>query len=140
MFNSNGTSQIPKILFSFLGELNIISNIITDRNLSRQSADIIFNSNTLSIKNVYPNPFNNSTKFTFELSAAAEVRINIYTIGGKKIKRIENRTLSSGFHTIEWVGRNEFGSKLANGVYIYKVNAKNNIDKTSHIGRCAKFK
>ena len=88
----------------------------------------------------FPNPFNNSTKFTFELSAAAEVRINIYTIGGKKIKRIENRTLSSGFHTIEWDGRNEFGSKLANGVYIYKVNAKNNIDKTSHIGRCAKFK
>ena len=61
-------------------------------------------------------------------------------LGGKKIKRIENRPLSSGFHTIEWDGRNEFGSKLANGVYIYKVNAKNNIDKTSHIGRCAKFK
>ena len=88
----------------------------------------------------FPNPFNNSTKFTFELSAAAEVRINIYTLGGKKIKQIENRPLSSGFHTIEWDGRNEFGSKLANGVYIYKVNAKNNIDKTSHIGRCAKFK
>ena len=88
----------------------------------------------------FPNPFNNSTKFTFELSAAAEVSINIYTIGGKKIKQIENKTFSSGFHTIEWNGRNEFGSKLANGVYIYKVNAKNNIDKTFYIGRCAKFK
>ena len=34
----------------------------------------------------FPNPFISDTKFTFELSQEAGVEINIYTLGGKKIK------------------------------------------------------
>ena len=98
--------------------------------------------NELRLYNVFnfPNPFSEKTKFTFELTAAADVSLNIYTIGGKKIKHLRSKTLSSGFHSIDWNGKSEFGSSLANGVYIYKVIAKNNVGKTSFIGRCAKFK
>ena len=63
-----------------------------------------------------------------------------YTIGGKKIKQLKSKSLSNGFNSVEWDGKNEFGRILANGVYIYKINAENNMGKISYIGRCAIFK
>jgi len=85
----------------------------------------------------FPNPFSNQTKFTFELSSNAQVLISIYTVGGKKIKRIDNKSYQQGFHQVDWNGRNQFGSLLANGVYIYKIIAKNSTSSTSHIGKIA---
>ena len=85
----------------------------------------------------FPNPFSNQTKFTFELSSNAQVSISIYTVGGKKIKRIDNKSYQQGFHQVDWNGRNQFGSLLANGVYIYKIIAKNSTSSTSHIGKIA---
>jgi hypothetical protein len=85
----------------------------------------------------FPNPFSNQTKFTFELSSNAQVSISIYTIGGKKIKQIDNKSYQQGFHQVNWNGRNQFGRLLANGVYIYKMIAKNSTSNTSHIGKIA---
>ena len=85
----------------------------------------------------FPNPFSDQTKFTFELSSNAQLSISIYTIGGKKIKQINNRSYQQGFHQINWDGRNQFGSLIANGVYIYKIIAKNSTSNTSHIGKIA---
>ena len=88
----------------------------------------------------FPNPIIDNTKFTFELSSKAEVEIFIYTIGGKRIKHIKKKNFNQGFNFIFWDGRNEFGRVLANGVYIYKIIAKKDNNKISHIGRCAIFK
>ncbi|MBT5733539.1 T9SS type A sorting domain-containing protein, partial [bacterium] len=85
----------------------------------------------------FPNPFSNQTKFTFELSSNAQVSISIYTLGGKKIKQIDNKSYQQGFHQVNWNGRNQFGSLLANGVYIYKIIAKNSTSNTNHIGKIA---
>ena len=38
----------------------------------------------------FPNPFSMSTQFTFEITAAADVTITIYTLAGRKIKSMEN--------------------------------------------------
>ena len=85
----------------------------------------------------FPNPFSDQTKLTFELSSDAQVSISIYTIGGKRIKQIDNKIYQQGFHQVDWNGRNQFGSLLANGVYIYKIVAKNSTSNTSHIGKIA---
>ena len=99
-------------------------------------------SKKLMLHNVFnfPNPLSDKTKFTFELSSIANVEILIYTIGGKKIKHIKSKSYPQGFNSIGWNGKNEFGRTLANGVYIYKIIAKNTSNKISHIGRCAIFK
>ena len=88
----------------------------------------------------FPNPLSEKTKFTFELSSDAEVEIFIYTIGGRKIKHINRSHFKKGFNSILWDGSNEFGRLLANGVYIYKIIAKNNDNRISYVGRCAIFK
>ena len=70
----------------------------------------------------------------------AEISIIVYTLGGKKIKYFKEKNFQSGFHSIDWNGRNEYGKIISNGVYIYKIIAKNNIDRTYHIGKCAIYK
>lgn len=87
----------------------------------------------------FPNPFANSTQFTFELSQPAEISIDIFTLGGRKIMQIEPEYFSTGFHAIDWSGKDAFGDKLANGVYLYRLKAVGDDETASFIGRLAKY-
>ncbi len=105
------------------------------RLISTESEDI-------QLFNVYnfPNPFNNKTKFTFEISLDADITIIVYTMGGKKIKNFKNRTYQAGFNSILWNGRNEYGKLLPNGVYLYKIIAENNNSRTHQMGKIAIYR
>ncbi len=74
----------------------------------------------------YPNPFVNNTEFSFEHDLAntnIEIQVNIYSISGKLIKSIVDNQYSSGYkvNNIRWEGKDDFGSTLAKGIYIYKI-------------------
>ncbi len=144
-YNSNSITA-GEILLDGLGENDFNIKVTAWDNGNNPSTEEIFlilnQSEKIRLYNVYnfPNPISESTKFTFHLSSNAEVEIFIYTIGGRKIKHIKSRALTNGFNSIDWDGKNEFGKILANGVYIYKIIAKNHTHKISHIGRCAIFK
>ena len=51
------------------------------------------------------------------------ILIQIYTISGKVVKSINQTINNQGFRFdgIEWDGKDDFGDKLARGVYIYRV-------------------
>ena len=141
--NSITTGEIS---LNNLGESNVDIRVSAWDNANNPSQNEISlrisKNDKLRLFNVFnfPNPINDKTKFTFELSLNAEVEIFIYTIGGRKIKHIKRNYFNKGFNSIIWDGNNEFGRKLANGVYIYKVIANNNDNKISYIGRCAIYK
>ncbi|HXP50673.1 MAG TPA: T9SS type A sorting domain-containing protein, partial [Bacteroidia bacterium] len=74
----------------------------------------------------YPNPFTTHTQFFFELNEVCDmldVQIQIFTISGKLVKNIVTTVKSDSFRSqaIDWDGRDEYGDKIANGVYIYHV-------------------
>ena len=74
----------------------------------------------------YPNPFTTKTKFFIEHNQCCtnlKVVIQVYTITGKVVKSITQTINNEGFRFdgIEWDGKDDFGDKLARGVYIYKV-------------------
>ena len=74
----------------------------------------------------YPNPFSNKTVFYFEcnqFNMLLNVKIQIYTITGKQIKTIQNMITMDGNRNdgIFWDGTDDFGDKLAKGVYIYRL-------------------
>ena len=81
----------------------------------------------------YPNPFNPETWIPYQLAAAAEVTISIYTVDGQLI-----RTLDLGYHAIgiyasrhraaHWDGRNAQGESVASGVYFYTLTANDFTD------------
>lgn len=82
----------------------------------------------------YPNPFTSKTKFFIEHNqccTALKVTIQIYTISGKVVKSIHQTINNDGFRFdgIEWDGKDEFGDKLAKGVYIYKVSVADDNNK-----------
>ncbi len=80
----------------------------------------------------YPNPFTTSTCFMFEHNMAGselDVMVQIYTVSGRLIKTIEQRITAEGYrlglgNCIQWDGRDDFGDRLAKGVYIYKVKVR----------------
>ncbi|MBH09283.1 MAG: hypothetical protein CMG74_02835 [Candidatus Marinimicrobia bacterium] len=96
----------------------------------------------LKIYNAYnfPNPFYNSTQFAFEITSDAEVKLDIYSIGGRKIKSFESISMQTGYHYIDWDGNDAFGGHLSNGVYLYRLKAIGAKNTEIFIGRCTKFK
>ncbi len=92
----------------------------------------------LVIKNLlnYPNPFTTNTKFFIEHNQCCtgmKLLIHIYTISGKLVKSISASIDSPGFRidNIEWDGKDDFGDKLARGVYVYKLTLTDNSSKTA---------
>jgi hypothetical protein len=82
----------------------------------------------------YPNPFTTKTKFFIEHNqccVSLKVLIQVYTITGKIVKSINQTINNEGFRFegIEWDGKDEFGDKLARGVYIYRVSVTDGAEK-----------
>lgn len=72
----------------------------------------------------YPNPFTTHTDFTFVLrgnTSGAQVKVHVYTIGGRKIRTLTPSTLRTGINFVPWDGRDENGNEVANGSYPYRV-------------------
>lgn len=93
---------------------------------------IVAESEEFAIERVlnYPNPFTTHTEFYFEHNQSCSflnVLIEVYTVSGKLVKSINTVSNTDGFRNepISWDGRDDFGDKLATGVYVYKVSVRN---------------
>lgn len=74
----------------------------------------------------YPNPFTNSTTFSFEHNqpgAALSVEMGIYQSTGRLVKRLRQMVGTAGTRNCQltWDGTDEQGRKLEKGVYIYRI-------------------
>ncbi len=77
----------------------------------------------------YPNPFTTKTTFHFDHNLRGEnlqVLLQIFTVNGKLVKSFQDQFFADGSHfeSFVWDGKDEYGDRLANGVYIYKVKVK----------------
>ncbi len=99
---------------------DVFNNLSTE-----QTFFSVVNDDDLTIREVYnyPNPFSSNTTFTFQqnLSKPLNVRIKVYTIAGRLIKEIEQFNILEKFVRVPWDGRDEDGSIIANGTYLYKL-------------------
>ncbi len=97
--------------------------------------------NKLKIYNAFnfPNPFINKTQFSFEVTQDFDLKFDVYSLGGRRIKSFEKFNLPAGFNILDWDGRDAFGNEIANGVYIYRLKVINGNSVVSYIGRCAKY-
>ncbi len=93
---------------------------------------IVAGSEEIALQHVlnYPNPFTNSTCFQFEHNmegAELDIRIDIYTITGRLVKSLHQKIYTTGSRLsnndcLQWDGTDDFGTPLAKGVYVYKIN------------------
>ncbi len=77
----------------------------------------------------YPNPFTTSTAFVFTITGSdvpQNIKIQILTITGKIVREITKEELGPlhigrNITEFKWNGTDMYGSRLANGVYLYHV-------------------
>ena len=70
----------------------------------------------------YPNPFNPETTIKFRVHKAGDVKLTIYNVLGQQVRVLVDKKVTAG-HQEEaiWDGRDQFGSQVATGVYIYRI-------------------
>ncbi len=73
----------------------------------------------------YPNPFNPSTIIRFQLANAGTVRLAVYSVDGQLVKRLVDGAQQAGQYSVTWDGTNDRGSRVASGVYFYRLDAAN---------------
>ena len=76
----------------------------------------------------YPNPFNPETWIPYQLAAAADVTVMIYSVNGSLIRTLGLGHQAPGVYQRKhraayWDGRNETGERVASGVYFYTLTA-----------------
>ena len=73
----------------------------------------------------YPNPFNPSTKVEYNIPVYSFVNITIYDILGRKIKTLVNEFQNAGRYIVNWDGCDDYGKRVASGIYFCKMNSEN---------------
>ena len=73
---------------------------------------------------VYPNPTTGSCEFTFNLSRSASVTARVFTISGRLVRSLSPQACGFGFNRIAWDGCDTEGRPLANGIYLYRLQAR----------------
>jgi len=102
----------------------------------------VYSGEEFTLNNVYnfPNPFKETTYFTFTLSHRSDVKLTIFTVTGKTIYK-KDITCALGFTKIFWDGRDADGDRVANGLYFYKIEARAISDMiSSNVGTKAEYR
>lgn len=76
-----------------------------------------------SLSQNYPNPFNPTTSIKYSIPQNAMVTLTIYNMLGQQVKSLVNVEQEAGFYTVQWNGMNDYGVKVASGIYIYRISA-----------------
>ena len=76
----------------------------------------------------FPNPFNPETWIPYHLAKDAKVTLHIYAMNGTLVRTLALGHQAAGMYqnrsrAAYWDGKNEFGEKVASGLYFYTLNA-----------------
>lgn len=71
----------------------------------------------------FPNPFNPTTSFRFDVVQRANVTIAVYNVIGQKVATVLSETYAPGSYTATWNGTNDRGVSANSGVYFVRMTA-----------------
>ncbi len=72
---------------------------------------------------VHPNPFNPTTKVTFELARDGQARIDVYDVTGRLVRTLLDGRVGAGEQSVRWDGRDGDGAQAASGLYFVRLRA-----------------
>ena len=135
--------DLPSLSFGMHTIELAASDNMGNRSTGQLSFEIV-SSADFEVRNVanHPNPFpdggETGTWLMFQLPGPADVRIDIFTVGGRRIQTLDDIPGSAGANQVYWNGLDHVGDELANGVYLYRISAVSESyrgDKAEAIGR-----
>jgi len=72
-----------------------------------------------------PNPFNPSTRISYQLEQGDHVVLAVYNLLGQKIQTLVDGFQAAGIQSTVWNGRNADGSTASSGLYFYRLESGN---------------
>ena len=88
-----------------------VTSVNTENNLPKK----------FELEQNYPNPFSSSTSIPYDLNKGSDIKVTIYDILGRVVRKFNIGQQSVGTHNLTWNGCNEFGQKVASGIYFYRL-------------------
>ncbi len=80
--------------------------------------------NGLSIR---PNPTNPNANILFSFAKNEHISLCIYNVTGSLVRKLVNRSMTSGHYNVVWDGKDKNGYAMASGRYIVRMEAGDNI-------------
>ncbi len=74
-----------------------------------------------------PNPFNPATRIRYELPAGGRVRLLVYDLKGRLVRRLLDEERPAGRHEVTWDGRDDGGAGVASGTYLLTLRAGSHV-------------
>ena len=71
----------------------------------------------------YPNPFNPTTTIKYQIPEQAKISLVVYNQLGQVVKTLVSQEQDAGYYKVRWSGDNNFGRKVASGVYLFRIQA-----------------
>jgi len=70
-----------------------------------------------------PNPAQGETAVRFALPRTTAVTLEVFDIGGRRVRTLADGTMEPGGRSISWDGRDGGGKELGSGIYFYRLAA-----------------
>ena len=68
-----------------------------------------------------PNPFNPTTTIRYVIEKDATIRLLVFDVRGKMVRKLVDQLEAAGEHVVVWDGRDYTGEPLASGLYFYRL-------------------
>jgi hypothetical protein len=73
---------------------------------------------------LYPNPFNPSTRIAFDLPVSGQVLMSVFDSRGRRVATLHEGPAVAGPLLFEWNGRNDSGLAQPGGVYLFRLDSR----------------
>ena len=77
----------------------------------------------LRLAGAFPNPMRSRTSVRFMLPEAADVRLGVYDLSGRRIRALADRPFPAGGGEVAWDGRDGHGTAVGAGLYWIRMDA-----------------
>jgi len=124
-----GTEENPFLTFNIdsTGKATLVSydttRLVIKRDTTTGVEKIAETAEGFALSQNYPNPFNPATKIRYNLSKKSDVSLKIYDVLGREIETLVDGNYSAGEYEADFNA-----SKLASGVYFYRLQAGNFVE------------
>jgi len=128
IYNNNATylpsdTLIARII-NFFG-IGFVTDIIeSDRGFALPQS--------FTLQQNYPNPFNPVTTIAYsikpsdDMSGPAKTNLTVFNLLGRQVKVLVDEVQSAGNYRVEWDGTSDGSSKVATGIYFYRLSYGDN--------------